>query len=323
MSIPTAQQAAQGYRAAYHTLDPTDPKNKTILALYERIFSIENTSTTAMEFQCALVRENLHTQLAAAPYVEQGREILSRASKQHQPYLESHTLTLLKALQQCRTPTEVAIVVAHREEVFAANTAWLNLFLEYTCRVLCAVLDYESNPQAATQHSVHTSYTALLSFMGVDWDRLWSIPCVWQFFCEALFPETQRPIQEQDNLDGSYRGEVGTTIVRRFRKSAVALTIAQLEQRTNQSRKPTHPPLPSTPEKLRQHLTITFLQALGGLKAVDALTSQRGGISPVLWGKPLSLEDIPHMFDNFAPPCPGTNRDFAPHDNQGLKTSLR
>lgn len=191
-SVPTAQQVALGHHLAYDQLDKNNPANQGVVAVYQRIFEIENSSANAAEFNRRMAEEGLLARLSSVPHADSARHTLSQI-REHglaQPCMEYHYARVAEAMDRATSAAEVEYEANLLVEYNSAENEWDTLFCHYALKAIGEVAGYYMDKSPAQQQNVEVAYRFVADFFGRDWDSMWSCPRVWQQWC-MLFEKSK------------------------------------------------------------------------------------------------------------------------------------
>jgi len=304
--LPSVADVARGYHVAYDYAKQLG--TSSVLPIYERIFAIETEATCANDFMCKLTSEDLVCELSRAQFYDLATDALNHCAKLSQPLVELHYTSLVSALQRSTSTTEIDYEVTRHEACFAVESAWHQIFIAYAFRTITAAMGYELNPSESQRATVRNSYAVTRRLFG-DWDELFAIGRVWEFFSVVFFDFGQELVDPPD-LDGSHRGEVGLGILSAFRHHALQHVIEFVSGRTDASTEELDAEVErlvnsrrfATPEQMRDHTTSLFKAALDGKKYPK---SPPGAAKPgvILWGQSVLFEALEGVLSSPPRPC--------------------
>ncbi len=306
-TIETISQAAIGYHDAYQQAQH-QPHTEALCAIYERVFTLENESTSVAEFSCKLIEQDIDCAIARASNAQVANQALSHCAEISQPHIESHYRQLEESLANAQSPTEVAFETMRHDACFSVESTWNRLLIHYAFRPLMETLRYELAPSRQRRNVIARSYRVNYSLLG-SWEKFWQVGRFWNFFCKMIFPRTNS-ITPNKSSESSFRGEVGVELLSAYRHEALVEASTVVANRggggsrrkltDSAARKRLAEPRFADPESMRDHITELFLQ-VSSEHHFEAPAENPGVI---YWGKHVSLGELEEALWSPARPCP-------------------
>ena len=298
LALPTAREVAMAYHMTHDAIDRDDPDQQDVIAVYLRIFQLEEQAPSGPAFLRVMAEEGLYCRLARAQQLAMTRRGLARCLGQSQPHAEYHYRELEAALLSCSTPTDVEYEVERGARMFAVEVAWNDILLGYASRVVTAVSAYIGEPDPLHQQSVETCQRAIHELLGRDGLELLRAPRLWDMFCKVWFQRGRFLSKSRKGDLGTRFGELGVATVARIRE----VSVQRLIERSQEARA-TAPeagakkrdagnqgPHFDTPEELRAYLERGLWRALGDRDSPSSAEHESHKL--VLWGRSVELDQL-------------------------------
>jgi hypothetical protein len=152
-----------------------------------------------------LVGDGLLAELAAAPLRAHAEESLERQVVWPDPLVEGHHRSVLGALRDVRTATEVDLVAAHASACFAVEADWNVLYLSSLFGPLRAACTLGADDSVAVRTNLHRAADVTYRLLGLTPWSLLTAPRVAHFIGRVL-----APLAVRETLSvGAFHGEGG------------------------------------------------------------------------------------------------------------------
>lgn len=299
--VPSAADAAAGYRALADALDPDDPADRAARAVCDRICALAAGAANADELGVRMEEEDLMLALARDPALVRAEAELARARAIGQPVLETHARDRRDALAGASTTTELAIELAYLDACADVEAAWAELYLTAATRPLRAALGWEHSPTETQRRAIVSSYRASVELCGGDWDQLLGSPAVAGFVDRVLTPRGQTVTDDSD--EHAHRFEVGLRLVRELQQWAarrLAAELTAMEAPDPERVAALMRPRFARGAELTAHARTLLEAATGGGHAY--VTGSAGARGVVMWGRRLGPGEVARALSR--PPRP-------------------
>jgi hypothetical protein len=187
-SIPSAADAALGYRRAYEAMADKEKFPETC-RVYERVFLIEKESANAGEFTRRMAEEGLFVKMTTVHLIETYRPLVSQADTVSLPVMSYHNRAMLDVAEKATSALEVEYESQRLYELNRVELAWdmmLNNDLFYT--IGNATSGYLMAPTEENRQEVENAYRFVAEFFGIDENELFSIPRVIDIIDNLILP---------------------------------------------------------------------------------------------------------------------------------------
>ncbi len=310
VAVPSAADAAAGYRILADALDPNDPADRAARAVCDRILALAADAHNADELGVRVEEADLMLALARDPELVRAEATLTHARATGQPVLETHARDRRDVLAGVSTTTELAVELAYLDACADVEAAWAELYLTAATRPLRAALGWEHSPTEAQRRAIVSSYRASVALCGGDWDQLLGSSAVADFIDRVLTPRGQTVGDGDD--DHARRGEVGLRLVRELQQWSARRLAAELTamdapdpERVASLMQPRF----TRGAELTAHARALLDAATGGGHAY--VTGSAGARCVVMWGRQLGPGEVARALSRPPRPpleLPGVNR---------------
>ncbi len=299
LDFPSVSEAAAGFHAA---CDPhrKDPKLAEVVAVYERIFDLEEQATDTSSFLMEVEQADLVCELARAHQRIVAADYRGRAQGASQPHLEAHARLLRKAVDRAQSRTEIELQVARHDYCLRVEAAWNQVLLHMAFRPVMMALASEWDTSDSRRVCLERSYQVTTEMLGVSWEEIFTVPRLWDFFATFLFTRGQGLMEVSQRHPVSTTGEVGYGLVSGLGKELMHCTLDQVRQelpeldpqaRHDEAWRRLNAARFATPEAMRDHLSQLFAAGIGER---DPRISRGPAAHRVLtlWGQDIPLEAV-------------------------------
>lgn len=196
--IPTVAEVALGYHKSYDAIEKKESMPETV-RVYERVFSIEKSSTTAPEFLRKMAEEGLFVAMARAPLIEKSRPQITYAESLSLPAMAFHHECMIEMAQKAHSAIEIEtesrrLVELNRLEVFLDQL----LVLDLVVRIGNAVGSYEMAPTEENRQLVENTVRFLHEFFGLDLDELFALARFRDYVEKVVLREMKKTARVND-----------------------------------------------------------------------------------------------------------------------------
>ncbi|BDA78009.1 hypothetical protein LPTSP3_g09390 [Leptospira kobayashii] len=209
-TIPTPSEIAKGYHLAYESL-PKDVNLSETKIVYERVFQLEKESKTGPEFLCKLEEEDLFLEMSRSHLMEVMRNGLEKMLQSgsdfssdgkgvvSNPQMEHYFQRMQKQMKEARSLTELEFNALLRAEDSRFSNLWDTTFLNVIFNALMnPLISWRMNPSEELRKEVEAAYLYLNEFWGLDWESLFGISRVSEFFETAIFGGSGGQLKSQN-----------------------------------------------------------------------------------------------------------------------------
>jgi hypothetical protein len=182
---PPATQVAAGYHIAYDQMPKDDPATNRV---YERVFELEKQSENAAVFLRMMAEEQLFLKMSAVPLLSKQDSLRENAKKLSQPVMANYHEKMKAKLSSVQSTAELEYESNLEAEISIYQNLWDMLFLNSTENLLGnAITSWMLTHSEDDREEVENSYRFITEFFGMDFDQLFKVPRVWDYFKNVLF----------------------------------------------------------------------------------------------------------------------------------------
>ncbi len=209
-TIPTPSEIAKGYHLAYESLSEDANLSET-KKTYERVFRLEKESKTGPEFLCKLEEEDLFLEMSRSHLSEIMRSGLEKMLQSgsdfssdgkgvvSNPQMEHYFQRMQKQMKEASSLMELELGAIIRAEDSRFSNLWDTTFLNVVFNALMdPLVSWRMNPSEELRKEVESAYLYLNEFWGLDWEGLFGISRVIEFFETTIFGGSGGQLKSQN-----------------------------------------------------------------------------------------------------------------------------
>lgn len=173
--IPTVAEVAAGYHRSFEAIEQKETMPETC-RVYEQIFAVEKSSSTAAEFLRKMAEQGLFVAMARAPLIEKSKPQIANADGISLPVMAFHHECMIAMAQSASSAIEIEtesrrLVELNRMELFLDQL----LVLDLAVRIGNAVSSYDMSPTEENRQLVENTFRFLMEFFGIDLEELFAL----------------------------------------------------------------------------------------------------------------------------------------------------
>jgi hypothetical protein len=211
--IPTPSEIAKGYHFAYDAMG--DAKNDPdVKSVYERVFKLENESASGPEFIMRMEEEDLFLKMSKIHLIKvmrSGLETLlssgitetSTAEKSlgiiSNPQMEHYFESMQKKMEASASIIEMEINAFREAENSRFSNLWDSTFLFSVFQsILSPLISFRMTSSEEHKKDTRAAYEFVCNFYGFNWDELFEITRIWDFFEKTIYGGAKDAFKEQN-----------------------------------------------------------------------------------------------------------------------------
>lgn len=191
-NVPAASAVASGYHMAYDQIPKDQVETRKI---YERVFELEKAAENALVFLRMMAEEGLFLKMSRVPIMESQNRALDNAKNLAQPVMVNYHEKTLAQVSQAKSLAELEYLSNLQAEISIYQNLWDTSFLNISALLIGnAISSWILTHDEADRQEVENSYRFIAEFYGVDFDTLFKIPRIWDYFCRILFNSLKKDL---------------------------------------------------------------------------------------------------------------------------------
>jgi hypothetical protein len=191
-TVPPASGVAAGYHLAYDQVPKDQVKTRNI---YERIFEIEKKSDNAMVFTRMMAEEGLYLKMSATPILEKQDNMLENAKNLSLPVMMNYHEKVKAKISTAQSIAELEYESNLEAEVSIYQNLWDTALLNTSSLLLGnAISSWMLTHSEDDRQEVENSYRFIAEFYGLDFDGLYEIPRIRDYFNKVIFGSLKKDL---------------------------------------------------------------------------------------------------------------------------------
>ncbi|TGL70976.1 hypothetical protein [Leptospira levettii] len=210
--IPSPQEIAKGYHLSFESLGEAK-KDPNVAKIYNRIFQLENESTSGPNFILRMEEEDLFLGMSKYHLVyvmrnglekllNSGNPEIVTAEKSlgivSSPQMEHYFQSMQNKMNEAKTVIEMEILSFQEAENSRFSNLWDSCFLFAVFQsFLSPLISFRMTGSREHKDDTKQAYEFVCEFYGTNWNEIFENPRIWDYFERTIFGGGKEIFKEQ------------------------------------------------------------------------------------------------------------------------------